>query len=172
MFHPPGKTVTVKTLATKCDQCGAETVLASQHEENLARLKAREAEYGLYLTGEAICAFRRKYGLTQQAVAKVFGKGLIAFSRYENEKSYPDESTTKLLRIAISRPDVLKQLADESGVEIPLWNERSLEVAAKKVSKLRPVESSLRRVETRHVAEPDTAASEHVPSFEPQYCYS
>ena len=77
-------------------------------EENLRRRAARKEHYGLFLLGEDIFAFRRKYGLTQQAASRLFGKGIIAFSRYETEKSYPDESTTKLIRAAMRRPELLK----------------------------------------------------------------
>jgi HTH-type transcriptional regulator/antitoxin MqsA len=67
---------------------------------------------------------RSRYGLTQQAASKVFGKGKIAFSRYENEVTYPDETTTLMLRMAIDKPDALKWLADQAGVPVPLWQER------------------------------------------------
>ena len=56
--------------------------------------------------------------------AGIFGKGAIAFSRYENEEFYPDKSTRLLIELAIARPDVLKQLADKAGVPLPLWAER------------------------------------------------
>lgn len=124
-YAPPGTDgVVITQLAARCDQCGKETVLPSQMDENLRRRAARKAHYGLYLLGEEIFAFRRKYGLTQQAASRLFGKGIIAFSRYESEKSYPDESTTKLIRAAMRHPALLKELADESGVEIPLWEAR------------------------------------------------
>lgn len=134
LFRPPGKVVKVMTLASRCDSCGKETVLPSQMEENIARRAARQSEYGLNLLGEDIFAFRRKYGLTQQAVSKIFGKGTIAFSLYESEKSYPDASTTKLIRLAMKHSHVLKELADEAQVEIPLWAARC---ADEKASKLR-----------------------------------
>ncbi len=124
VFHPHGREVRVELLTSKCDHCGAEITLSSQHDENLVRLAARRSQYGGLLTGEEIIGLRKRYGLTQQAAARIFGKGKIAFSRYENEVTYPDESTTKLLKQAIKRPEVLKDLADEAGVELPLWNER------------------------------------------------
>lgn len=127
-FTPPGKTVSVKLRVSRCPACGMELINAEQRRENLQRLRARKAEYGPLLLGEEIVALRKKYGLTQRAAAKIFGKGLIAFSRYENEASYPDLSTTKLLKQAIDRPDVLKALADEECVEIPLWEARCEDV--------------------------------------------
>jgi len=134
IFHPPTGDLTVMTLAAKCDHCGSERVLGSQIEENIARLQARKAHYGGHLLGEEIFEFRRKYGLSQTAASKIFGKGKIAFSRYENEKSFPDESTTKLLEMAMQFPQVLKALADKEEVEIPLWD---LRVEDEKAQKLR-----------------------------------
>ena len=139
-FRPPSGEVVVSTLAARCDNCGAETVLPSQMAENIARRRTRQAQYGSNLLGEDILAFRRKYGLSQPAASKVFGKGKIAFSRYENEKTFPDDSTTKLLRVAMTFPDVLKHLADEAQVEIPLWSARSAEVKDKVVRQFRVVE--------------------------------
>jgi len=74
--------------------------------------------------GEEYLTLRKRYGLTQQAASKIFGKGIIAFSRYENEDSYPDDSTRLLVELAIDRPEILKVLADKAGVAIPLWKER------------------------------------------------
>jgi putative zinc finger/helix-turn-helix YgiT family protein len=123
-FHPHGKVVAVTLLTSRCSSCGAEATSAAQHAENLARLKARKADYGGLLLGEEILALRRRYGITQQNAAKIFGKGKIAFSRYENETSYPDESTTRLLTLAIEKLDVIRWLADRADVELPLWDAR------------------------------------------------
>lgn len=123
-FQPHGERVRVELLTSVCDHCGAEAPSASQHQQNLERLAARKAHYRGLLLGEEIAALRRKYGLTQQMASRIFGKGKIAFSRYESETTYPDESTTKLLAMAIAKPDALKWLADHAGVDIPLWRER------------------------------------------------
>lgn len=123
-FRPHGELVRVELLTSKCASCSAMATSAGQHSENLKRLKARKAQYGGLLLGEEIFSLRRRYGITQQAAAKIFGKGKIAFSRYENETSYPDESTTRLLELAIAKPDVIRWLADKAGVELPLWEAR------------------------------------------------
>lgn len=124
VFRPRDVEVRVDLLASRCDSCGVETTRASQHDENLNRMAARKQHYGGLLLGEEIMAMRKRYGLTQQAAAKIFGKGKIAFSRYENEVTYPDDSTTLLLKMAIEKPDSLKWLADQARVEVPLWAER------------------------------------------------
>lgn len=125
-FKPRGQTVRVELLASVCNHCGKETIRAKQHDENLKRLADRKHrdEYKGLLLGEEILALRHRYGLTQQAAAKIFGKTNITFSRYEHEVTYPDESTTMLLRLAIEMPEALRRLADQAGEPIPLWQER------------------------------------------------
>ena len=143
IFHPKGQTLVVTLLTSRCLQCGAEATSATQHDENLRRLAARKEHYGERLMGEEIFALRRRYGLTQQQASQIFGKGKIAFSRYETEASHPDESTTRLLSLAISKPEILKWLADKSGVQIPLWEERSSDDLSKSPH---PADDTFRKV--------------------------
>lgn len=124
VFRPHGKEVVVQLLTSMCDHCNAEAPSAAQQQENLRRLAARKVHYGDLLMGQEILALRRRYGLTQQQASQIFGKGKIAFSRYESETTYPDESMTLLLNLAVDKPDVLRWLADRAGVEIALWRER------------------------------------------------
>lgn len=126
-FYPNKKTVSVELLEMRCDCCKAVTMTSAQHSENLRRLTARKSQYDGQLMGEEIVAFRKKYGLTQKQASKIIGKGVIAFSRYENEEFYPDMSTRLLLELVMTRPDILKALADKAGVTIPLWKEREEE---------------------------------------------
>lgn len=142
--------VEVHVLSSKCDHCGAESLLPSQHEENLKRRLARKYEYGDHLMGEEIFDFRRKYGLSQQDASKLFGLGKIAFSRYENEKSFPEDSTRKLIQVAMQFPDVLKKLADDAGIEIPLWEARLKQVHAQKVHKFRVIRSDEQVINTSY----------------------
>ncbi|MDD2808879.1 type II TA system antitoxin MqsA family protein [Rhodoferax sp.] len=138
-FSPNGKSIQVTLLTTRCDQCSAEKTLASQQKENLARLAARKAHYGKLLMGEEILGIRKRYGLTQQNASTIFGKGIIAFSRYENEVTYPDDSTTLLLQLAIENPTIMKSLADKAGIELPLWAARCEDEQRVKVRSLTKV---------------------------------
>jgi putative zinc finger/helix-turn-helix YgiT family protein len=124
VFEPHGKRVEVKLQTSRCDACGETTTKAAQHRENLHALMERKTHYGKLLMGEEILALRKRYGLTQQQASAIFGKGKIAFSRYESETTYPDVSTTLLLTLAMERPEVMKSLADRAGVALPLWEER------------------------------------------------
>ncbi len=137
IFEPNGERIEVSLQTSVCDVCGETTTKASQHQENLRALAARKVRYGNSLMGEEILALRKRYGLTQQQASRLFGKGKIAFSRYESEASYPDESTTLLLTIAIEKPDVMKWLADKAGVDLPLWTERCED---EQRVKLRPIQ--------------------------------
>lgn len=116
VYQPQGKRVEVRLETMVCDACGETTTTAAQHSGNLRALAARKVHYGNLLMGEEILALRKRYGLTQQQASKIFGKGKIAFSRYESETSYPDESTTLLLTLAIERPEVMRDLARRAGL--------------------------------------------------------
>jgi len=153
-----GQLVRVELLTSVCDTCGQQTIRSAEHDENLRRLAARKDQYGGLLLGEEIARLRLRYGLTQQAASKIFGKGKIAFSRYENEATYPDESTTLLLTLAIERPDVLKWLADRAGVEIPLWRAR-VEDAKTAVRPLPPGIAQLAAVRQRVSIQGTTTSS-------------
>ncbi len=148
-FRPRGRLVTVELLGSRCVACGVETTRATHHDENLRRLAARKGQYGDTLLGEEIVGLRKRYGLTQLAAARLFGKGKIAFSRYENEATYPDASTTLLLTMAIDLQDSLKWLADKAGVEIPLWHERSEDARAEEA---KPVAAPVHRSRKSKVA--------------------
>ena len=146
IFKPSKKIVAVELLESKCGNCDRTTVLASQHSENLTRLAARKAQYGDELMGEEYISLRKRYGLTQQQASRIFGKGIIAFSRYENEDFYPDASTRLLIQMAINRPVVLKDLADKAGITIPLWKERCEDDQLKKVRPILAAEHTLSSV--------------------------
>jgi putative zinc finger/helix-turn-helix YgiT family protein len=123
-FFPNKKPVSVDLLASKCSHCGVTRVLSSQHNENLRRLALRKSQYKGQLMGEDYISLRMRYGLSQKQAAKIFGKSVIEFSRYENEECYPEKSTRLLIEIAMEMPTGLKKLADIAGIKIPLWEER------------------------------------------------
>lgn len=119
LFHPPtGVEVAVLQLSTCCDACGWQTVAASQVTENLRRLLDRRQQYGEFLLGEDIRAFRCRCGMSRAAFASVFGRCAADFLEYETEKTYPDLSLTRLLRVAMRHSWVFEELADAAGVAL------------------------------------------------------
>ena len=120
-FTPRKQVVEVSLLTTRCTSCGAEFTTGRQHDENLRRLADRRKHpaYKGLLLGEDIVGFRLRYGLTQRQAAKIFRAGKIAFSRYENEASYPDDRMASLLELAIALPAALKHLADSADGGVP-----------------------------------------------------
>ena len=161
VFSPRGQTIEVQLLTSRCDHCSVETTRAAQQKEYLSRLAARKEHYDGLLLGEDILALRKRYGLTQQDASKIFGKGKIAFSRYENEVTYPDDSTTLLLQLAIENPSVMKSLADKANIELPLWSARCEDEQRVKVRPLTKVYDAAQagpRHQERYVASGSSAA--------------
>lgn len=156
IFQPQGRQVEVHLHTSRCQSCGETTTKAKQHKENLRVLAERKVHYGKLLMGEEILALRKRYGLTQQQASAIFGKGKIAFSRYESETTYPDESTTLLLITAIERPEVMKDLADKAGVDLPLWDERCEDGQRLKLR-------SIRTADTRTTHQAHTQVNVQVP---------
>lgn len=122
-YNPPAGEVAVDLITSQCGSCGARVTTRQQHAHNLAALAARKSAYGELLTGEEIVSLRKKYGMTQQQAGEIFGKSNITFSRYENESTYPDLSTTRLMRMAVN-PAYMRQLAKAAKVQLPLLEKR------------------------------------------------
>lgn len=53
---------------------------------------------------------RRRFKLTQQQAAKVFGGGVNAFSRYESGKTKPPVALIKLFRVLDNHPDLFDEV--------------------------------------------------------------
>lgn len=60
--------------------------------------------------GSDIRRIRKKLKLTQQDIAKLFGIGKVAFSRYERGETRPPAPLVKLLRIVEKHPDLIDEI--------------------------------------------------------------
>lgn len=82
-----------------------------------------ETSYHRYIEGQAalvrsvrgnvgsdIRRIRKKLKLTQQDIAKLFGIGKVAFSRYERGETRPPAPLVKLLRIVEKHPDLIDEI--------------------------------------------------------------
>lgn len=125
-FTPPTEPngIYVRLFSSVCEQCGAKVTTRDQRLVNLKALAERKQRYGEWLMGEEVLTLRKRYGITQQQASEIFGKGIIAFSRYENETSYPDLSLVRLMGLALADANLMKQLANKVGVDLPLLEKR------------------------------------------------
>jgi|GEM_PF-3708541 len=101
-----------------CNACGTRGYLPGQLRENRRLHRAFEDSQADFISPTLILELREKYGLSQVLAAKLFGGGVQAFSKYENGKVTPAESTTKLMKLAFSDPEIMRKLAELSGVEL------------------------------------------------------
>ena len=57
-----------------------------------------------------ITSVRKKLSLDQREAAEIFGGGVNAFSRYENDKTKPPLALVKLLKVLDRHPDLLSEV--------------------------------------------------------------
>lgn len=100
----------------ECNVCGSEMVLPEQTRDNKRRMTAFKKEVDGLLTGFEVRAFRERLGLTQADAAKIFGGGVVAFSKYENDDVSQSEAMDKLMRLAECFPQVLEKLKLDAGL--------------------------------------------------------
>lgn len=85
---------------SKCCECGFELISPAQIRKNELRAKDQFRRIDGLLTGNEIKAIRKKYGLTQEDAARIFGGGSNAFSKYERGEVIQSKSMDTLLRLA------------------------------------------------------------------------
>lgn len=117
-------TVTYKTITRElstdyceCDTCGVEMTLPHQTRDNKRRMVAFKKEVDGFLTGFEVRALRERLGFKQADAAKVFGGGVVAFSKYENDDVTQSEAMDKLMRLADEVPEAREHLLRSSGVK-------------------------------------------------------
>ncbi|MCY3803050.1 MAG: type II toxin-antitoxin system MqsA family antitoxin [Gammaproteobacteria bacterium] len=85
---------------SRCCGCGFELISPAQVRRNELRVKDQFRRIDGLLTGKEIKAIRKKYGLTQENAAHIFGGGPSAFSKYERGEVIQSKSMDTLLRLA------------------------------------------------------------------------
>lgn len=69
---------------------------------------------GAHIASAEIKRIRKKFKLTQIALAKAFGMGKITFSRYERGETSPPAPVMKLLRLLDQHPELLPEIQAET----------------------------------------------------------
>ena len=107
-----GQSVTVENLKGEfCPACG-EGIWDSESNQRLD-----EAQTALMNTARSevsanIRRIRKSLKLTQSELAKTFGLGPLAFSRYERGKTQPPLLLVKVLSLLEKHPDLLEELRE------------------------------------------------------------
>lgn len=85
-----------------------------------------------FLAGEDIRDFRKRFGLTQDLCALLFGGGEVAFSRYESDTVYQSAPMDRLIRLCIHDPKNILELAKRSAVELSKVTRRQIQMEVDK----------------------------------------
>lgn len=103
-------------LYSICDSCGTEICDADQTRFNKRLVQSfRKRAEGL-LVGSEIRAIREHFDLSQQQAARVFGGGIVAFSKYESDDVSQSIAMDRLLRVAFAVPGAFGWLLNYVGL--------------------------------------------------------
>jgi len=103
---------------SSCPLCGAVVTNTVQSRNNKRIVLAYHKSVDGLLTGEQVKMLRKKYDLTQQDAAKLYGGGPVAFSKYENDEICQSEAMDTLLRLTMNSELAMFQLAALKSVSI------------------------------------------------------
>lgn len=113
-----GHAASVPTVWHECDACGSELAQPSDAVANKRAVTAfRKVVDGL-LTGDQIRDFRKRFSLSQEVAAALFGGGKVAFSRYETDDVAQSEAMDTLIRVCREIPSCITKIAAMKGVEL------------------------------------------------------
>lgn len=103
-----------------CDTCHSDFAGAGEGRLNKRAIMAFRKSVDGLLTGSEILALRKRYGMTQDQAARLFGGGPVAFSKYENDDVAQSESMDSLLRLVRRSEAAFWELVEEKGMLVEL----------------------------------------------------
>lgn len=103
-----------------CDACHSESAGAKESRLNKRAVMAFRKSVDGMLTGAEITALRKRYNLTQDQAARLFGGGPVAFSKYENDDVAQSEAMDSLLRLVRRSEAAFRELVAEKGMTAEL----------------------------------------------------
>jgi putative zinc finger/helix-turn-helix YgiT family protein len=107
--------ITVDVEYYKCSECGEEFLILSSDKDPFKIAYEKYRAKHKMLQPAQIKNWRRKYGLTQDQVAKLLGIGVATLSRYESGK-LQDEAHDTMLRLAMEPTNLQRLVADSADV--------------------------------------------------------
>lgn len=126
-----GRTAMLPMHYQICDTCHSDFAGAAEGKKNKRAIMAFRKSVDGLLTGTEIVALRKKYQLTQDQAAKLFGGGPVAFSKYENDDVSQSEPMDSLLRLVRRSADAFWQLVAEKGLLAELVPAKKAEIIEK-----------------------------------------
>lgn len=117
IFEYRGKKITVKMQGEHCRPCNEgfqnnNNLKINDHNIELAKLRVDKERI------EQMKQIRKKLNLTQEEAGKVFGGGIRAFNKYENEKIKPPKSLDILMDLLQSEKITLKEIISMQMAQI------------------------------------------------------
>ena len=107
-----GQSVTVENLSGEfCPACG-EGIWDSESNQRLDEAQTALMNAARIKVSADIRRIRKSLKLTQAELAKHFGLGPLAFSRYERGKNQPPFLLVKVLSLLEKHPDLLEELRE------------------------------------------------------------
>lgn len=107
----------IESHYAECDACGSEQAGTTEARFNKRAMVAFKKQVQGLLTGSQVRELRKRWGLSQDEAAKVFGGGPVAFSKYEADDVMQSDAMDKLLRMADDIPVALSKLMANAGVQ-------------------------------------------------------
>lgn len=107
----------IESHYAECDACGSEQAGTVEARFNKRAMVAFKKQVQGLLTGQQVRELRKKWALSQEEAAKVFGGGPVAFSKYEADDVMQSDAMDKLLRMADAVPVALDRLLENAGVQ-------------------------------------------------------
>jgi HTH-type transcriptional regulator / antitoxin MqsA len=101
-----------------CDYCQSDIAGNAEAKLNARAMTAFKKEVDGLLSGAEIKRFRDIYDLTQDTCASLFGGGVVAFSRYENDDIMQSRQMDRLLRLCIQAPENIHRMAELSNTKL------------------------------------------------------
>lgn len=106
----------VELHISTCNVCGSDFAGEAEARANKRELIRFHKEVDGLLSGEEIRAIRHMHGITQQQAAEIFGGGVVAFSKYENNDITHSKAMDRLLRVARAIPSAFNWLKSNAGI--------------------------------------------------------
>lgn len=101
-----------------CNNCGLRGFLPGQRKANRELIQKYQNTLVGYISPSDVLLVREKYLLTQKQANKIFGGGSQGFSKWERGIASPAGPTARLIKLALKHPDVMRALAEDSGVKL------------------------------------------------------